>query len=251
MDEQVKSENIFYQQHHVSRHKRAQIIGGGRFTGCTIWFTGYSGAGKSTIAFGVEDYLIRHRVYAYTLDGDNVRHGLNSNLGFSESDREENIRRVAEVARLFADSGAICLTSFISPFIKDRDKARAIHHKDHLPFFEVFVDTPFDVCEDRDTKGLYKKARAGEIKGFTGIDQAYEPPTTPDIVLKAGELTVGECIHKIVELLVENVSVLRNTFFTFSPLSPLSKVTIRNCNDSSHFRNTLLMHVWVTVFIID
>ena len=117
---------------------------------------------------------------------------------------------MAEVARLFADSGAICLTSFISPFVKDREKARAIHHKDHLPFFEVFVDTPFNVCEDRDTKGLYKMARAGQIKGFTGIDQAYQPPNSPDVVLKAGELSVGECIQKIIELLVENVSVFRD-----------------------------------------
>ncbi|KAI1280353.1 Bifunctional 3'-phosphoadenosine 5'-phosphosulfate synthase 2 [Halotydeus destructor] len=202
--ETPKSENIFYQAHHVSRHKRGQVIGGGRFTGCTIWFTGFSGSGKSTISMGVEDYLIRHRIYAYTLDGDNVRHGLNSNLGFSEVDRVENIRRVSEVARLFADSGAVCLTSFISPFRKDREQARAIHQADHLPFFECFVDTSLEICETRDVKGLYKKARAGEIKGFTGIDQPYEAPQKPDLVLRAGEQTVAECIEAVVKMLVDN-----------------------------------------------
>lgn len=205
MDTRATPENIFYQPHHVSRHKRSQVIGGKRFTGCTIWFTGYSGAGKSTIAFGVEKYLILHSIYAYVLDGDNVRHGLSSNLGFSESDREENIRRVAEVARLFADSGAICLTSFISPFIRDRERARLIHHKDHLPFFEVFIDTPLDVCESRDTKGLYKRARAGELKSFTGIDQPYESPVNPDLILKPAEYSIDECILQVVKFLADNV----------------------------------------------
>lgn len=195
-----------YQEHLVSRSKRATVTGGGKFRGCTIWFTGYSGAGKSTIAFGVEEYLIRHQIYAYTLDGDNVRHGLNSNLGFSAEDREENIRRVAEVSRLFADSGAVCLTSFISPFSKDRDRARFIHESQQLPFFECFVDTPFDVCESRDTKGLYKKARAGQLKSFTGIDQPYEPPVKPDITVKAGESSITSCIHAIIQLLVDKVS---------------------------------------------
>ncbi|KAI1292270.1 Bifunctional 3'-phosphoadenosine 5'-phosphosulfate synthase [Halotydeus destructor] len=199
-----KSKNIFVEPHRVSRHKRGQVVGGGRFTGCTIWFTGFSGSGKSTIAMGVEDYLIRHRIYAYTLDGDNVRRGLNRNLGFSDVDREENIRRIAEVARLFADSGAVCLTSFISPFRKDRESARSVHHADHLPFFECFVDTPLEVCEERDAKGLYKKARAGEIKGFTGIDALYEAPVDPDLVLKAGELTVSECIEHVIKMMVDN-----------------------------------------------
>ena len=138
---------------------------------------------------------------------------MNSDLRFSESDREENIRRIAEVSRLFADSGAICLTSFISPFRKDRDRARDIHHRDGLSFFEVFVDTPLDVCEQRDTKGLYAKARAGQIKGFTGIDQAYEAPLNPDLVLKAGEMTVNECVTAIIKLLVDNVSI-----FTVNPV---------------------------------
>lgn len=199
------SENIFYQQHHVSRKHRAQAVSGDKFRGCTIWLTGFSGAGKSTLAFGVEEYLIRHRLNAYTLDGDNVRHGLNSNLGFTETDREENIRRIAEVSRLFADSGAICLTSVISPFRKDRDKARMIHEREGLPFLECFVDTPLSVCESRDTKGLYAKARAGLIRGFTGIDQAYEPPLQPDVVLKAGASSVTQCVHTIIKLLVDKV----------------------------------------------
>lgn len=197
-------QNVFYQQHRVTRLKRGQILGHGRFRGCTIWFTGLSGAGKSTIAFGVEEYLVRHGIHAYALDGDNLRHGLNSNLGFSSEDREENIRRVGQVAKLFADSGLICLSSFISPFRKDRDNARAIHESDHLPFFECFVDTPLEVCEKRDTKGLYARARSGQIKGFTGIDQPYERPEKPDLVLKASESTASECIDQVIKLLVRN-----------------------------------------------
>ena len=158
----------------------------------------------------MEKYLILHSIYAYVLDGDNVRQGLSDDLGFSEPDREENIRRVAEVARLFADSGAICLTSFISPFIRDRQRARSIHERDHLPFFEVFVDTPLDVCEVRDTKGLYKRARAGEIKSFTGIDQPYEAPINPDLVLKAADYNIDECIKILIRFLAENVSAVFN-----------------------------------------
>lgn len=200
----LESKNVFYQEHRVTRGKRGQVISGSTFRGCTVWFTGLSGAGKSTLAFGVEDYLLQHGIYAYTLDGDNVRHGLSSNLGFSPQDREENIRRVAEVSRLFADSGTVCLTSFISPFKKDRQRARNIHVKDGLPFFEVFVDTPFHVCESRDTKGLYKKARSGQLKGFTGIDQSYEKPDVPDLTVKAGEQTINECILDIVKMLVDH-----------------------------------------------
>lgn len=208
------SNNIFYQQHQVTRKNRGQAVSGGKFQGCTIWLTGLSGAGKSTLAFGVEEYLIRHRINAYTLDGDNVRHGLNSNLGFSAVDREENIRRIAEVSRLFADSGAICLTSVISPFRKDRDKARQIHERDGLPFLECFVDTPLSICERRDTKGLYAKARAGLIRGFTGIDQSYELPLQPDVILKAGESSIAECVHTIIRLLVDKVCLYRS----YSPL---------------------------------
>ncbi|XP_067285364.1 bifunctional 3'-phosphoadenosine 5'-phosphosulfate synthase 2b isoform X3 [Pseudorasbora parva] len=162
-----------------------------------------SGAGKTTIGFALEEYLVSHAIPCYSLDGDNIRHGLNKNLGFTATDREENIRRIAEVAKLFADAGLVCITSFISPFTKDRDDARKIHEKAGLPFFEVFVNAPLELCESRDVKGLYKKARAGEIKGFTGIDSDYEKPEAPELVLKTGELTVNDCIHQLVDLLKE------------------------------------------------
>lgn len=175
----------------------------GGFRGCTIWFTGLSGAGKTTVSFGVEEYLCLHGIPAYALDGDNIRHGLNKNLGFSSQDREENIRRVAEVAKLFADSGVVCLTSFISPFSKDRTMAREIHEQSGLLFIECFVDTPLEVCEKRDVKGLYRRARAGQIKGFTGIDMPYEAPDCPDLLIKAGKDTIKDCVQQVVELLRE------------------------------------------------
>ncbi|XP_064458187.1 bifunctional 3'-phosphoadenosine 5'-phosphosulfate synthase-like isoform X1 [Ornithodoros turicata] len=196
--------NVVFQDHHVSRDKRGQIIGQkGGFRGCTIWFTGLSGAGKTTVSFGVEEYLCVHGIPAYALDGDNIRHGLNKNLGFSSQDREENIRRVAEVAKLFADSGVVCLTSFISPFAKDRVMAREIHEQAGLMFIECFVDTPLEVCERRDIKGLYKKARAGQIKGFTGIDMPYEAPQKPDLTIKAGKDPIKECVQQVIALLRE------------------------------------------------
>lgn len=199
-----KSTNVVFQKHHVSRDKRGQIMGQkGGFRGCTIWFTGLSGAGKTTVSFGVEEYLCLHGIPAYALDGDNIRHGLNKNLGFSSQDREENIRRVAEVAKLFADSGVVCLTSFISPYAKDRTMAREIHEQAGLLFIECFVDTPLEVCEKRDVKGLYRKARAGQIKGFTGIDMPYEAPGCPDLLIKAGKDTIKDCVQQVVELLRE------------------------------------------------
>ncbi|XP_051530583.1 bifunctional 3'-phosphoadenosine 5'-phosphosulfate synthase 2b isoform X1 [Myxocyprinus asiaticus] len=199
-----RATNVVYQAHHVSRTKRGQVVGTrGGFRGCTVWLTGLSGAGKTTIGFALEEYLVSHAIPCYSLDGDNIRHGLNKNLGFTAADREENIRRIAEVARLFADAGLVCITSFISPFTKDRNEARDIHEKAGLPFFEVFVNAPLEVCESRDVKGLYKKARAGEIKGFTGIDSDYEKPESPELVLKTGELTVNDCIQQLVELLKE------------------------------------------------
>jgi bifunctional enzyme CysN/CysC len=151
--------------------------------GATVWFTGLSGAGKSTVAAEVERALVRAGRAAYLLDGDNLRHGLNADLGFSAEDRTENIRRVGEVARLFADAGVVALVPVISPYRADRDRVRAIHLAVGLPFVEVFVDTPLDVCEARDVKGLYARARAGEIAGFTGIDDPYEPPEHPDLCL--------------------------------------------------------------------
>ncbi|XP_075234025.1 3'-phosphoadenosine 5'-phosphosulfate synthase isoform X2 [Lycorma delicatula] len=197
--------NVTIQKHHVSRDKRGQVLGNVRgFRGCTVWFTGLSGAGKTSISFEMEAYLVSQGIPAYGLDGDNIRTGLNKNLGFSKEDREENIRRVAEVARLFADSGVIALCSFVSPFAQDREMARKIHKDNDLPFFEVFIDTPLNVCEQRDVKGLYKKAREGSIKGFTGVDQAYEKPETPDLVVKTVEQTVEESTLQVVQLLEDH-----------------------------------------------
>ncbi|XP_028967449.1 bifunctional 3'-phosphoadenosine 5'-phosphosulfate synthase [Galendromus occidentalis] len=199
-----KATNVTYQQNKISRDSRAKILGQrGGFRGCTIWFTGLSGAGKTTLSFGLEEFLNQQGIPSYTLDGDNIRHGLNKNLGFSEEDRQENIRRVAEVAKLFADSGVVCITSFISPFAKDRQLAREIHERDGLKFFEVFVNTPLDVCEGRDVKGLYKKARAGQIKGFTGIDQPYESPLNPELEVRTDLETERESVHRVVTLLRE------------------------------------------------
>lgn len=172
-----------------------------------MWLTGLSGAGKTTLGFAMEEYLVAHAIPCYSLDGDNIRHGLNKNLGFSDNDREENIRRIAEVARLFAEAGLVCITSFISPFTKDRENARRIHERAGLPFFEVFVDAPLDICESRDVKGLYKKARAGEIKGFTGIDAQYEKPQSPELLLKTNIHSVSECIQQVVALLQEQAIV--------------------------------------------
>ncbi|XP_018579770.1 bifunctional 3'-phosphoadenosine 5'-phosphosulfate synthase isoform X1 [Anoplophora glabripennis] len=202
-----KATNVKPELQHVSRDKRAQILGLGphkNFRGCTIWFTGLSGAGKTTVSFNVEEYLVSHGIPAYSLDGDNMRHGLNKNLGFSPEDREENIRRVAEVAKLFADAGHVCLCSFVSPFVADRKVARGIHESSGLPFYEVFVDTPLEVCEKRDNKGLYQKARQGLIKGFTGIDQEYQKPEHPELVLKAANMSVEEATRLVLEMLGEN-----------------------------------------------
>uniref|UniRef100_A0AAR2IKA9 Uncharacterized protein n=1 Tax=Pygocentrus nattereri TaxID=42514 RepID=A0AAR2IKA9_PYGNA len=199
-----RSTNVVYQSHSVSRSKRGQVVGTREgFRGCTVWLTGLSGAGKTTVGFALEEYLVSHGIPCYSLDGDNIRHGLNKDLGFSSAEREENIRRIAEVARLFADAGLICITSFISPFTKDRAEARKVHEGAGLPFFEVFLNAPLEVCEKRDVKGLYRKARAGEIKGFTGIDSKYESPEAPELELRTGDLTVNECILLVVNLLKE------------------------------------------------
>ncbi|KAF2880879.1 hypothetical protein ILUMI_25295 [Ignelater luminosus] len=206
-----KATNVTEQKHHVSRDKRGEILGNlSGFRGCTIWFTGLSGAGKTTLSFELEAFLVTNGIPAYGLDGDNVRTGLNKNLGFSKEDREENIRRVAEVARLFADAGQICLCSFVSPFAEDRELARNIHKKNNLPFFEVFVDAPLDVCELRDVKGLYQKARQGLIKGFTGIDQPYEKPENPELLLETSKFTILECTQKVIELLQQHEIVPSN-----------------------------------------
>jgi len=168
--------NVVWHQGAVARAERPGV-------GATVWFTGLSGSGKSTVAAELERALVAAGRPAYLLDGDNLRHGLNADLGFSAADRSENIRRVGEVARLFADAGVVALVPVISPYRTDRDRARAIHEAAGVPFVEVFVDTPLEVCEARDPKGLYAKARAGEIKGFTGIDDPYEAPVHPDLRL--------------------------------------------------------------------
>lgn len=160
-----------------------------------VWLTGLSGSGKSTLANHLELALSKRGVQVYVLDGDNVRSGLNSDLTFSDEDRKENIRRIAEVAKLFSDSGTIVITAFISPFIEDRENAKKIIGEDN--FIEVHVDTSLDVCESRDVKGLYKKARSGEIPNFTGIDSPYEEPTKPDIVIEAGKFSIKECTKKL------------------------------------------------------
>ncbi|KAF2018779.1 adenylylsulfate kinase [Aaosphaeria arxii CBS 175.79] len=177
--------------------------------GFTIWFTGLSASGKSTIATALEQHLLHLGLAAYRLDGDNVRFGLNKDLGFSEKDRNENIRRIAEVAKLFADSSTIAITSFISPYRADRAIARDLHtsssttEDEPLPFIEVFVDIPLAEAEKRDPKGLYKKAREGKIPEFTGISAPYEEPENPEVVIKSAEVSVEEAVRRITEVLGE------------------------------------------------
>ena len=195
---QIKATNITWHEGHVTREERSGLLGQ---KGATLWFTGLSGSGKSTIAFTLEHALIQRSRLAYVLDGDNIRHGLNKNLGFSAADREENIRRIGEVAKLFADCGAITMTSFISPYRKDRDGVRALHVEGKLPFIEIYVNTPIETCEQRDPKGLYKKARAGELKNFTGIDDPYEAPEKPEIVLDADKKGIDELANEVVAYL--------------------------------------------------
>jgi bifunctional enzyme CysN/CysC len=171
--------------------------------GATVWFTGLSGSGKSTVAAICEQRLLGVGRPAYLLDGDNLRHGLNGDLGFSAVDRTENIRRVGEVARLFADAGVIALVPVISPYRADREQARSTHRGMGIPFFEVFVDTPIEVCETRDPKGLYAKARAGELKGFTGIDDPYEAPAEPELRLTPDDGTAEDQASRVLALLVD------------------------------------------------
>src|ERR1700676_761674 len=179
---EIRATNITWHEGHAPREERAGLL---KQQGATLWFTGLSGSGKSTIAFTLEHALVQRGHLAYVLDGDNIRLGLNKNLGFSAADREENIRRIGEVAKLFADCGVITMTSFISPYRKDRDIVRTLHEAGKLPFIEIFVNTPIATCEARDPKGLYKKARAGQLKNFTGIDDPYEEPLKPELTIDA------------------------------------------------------------------
>ncbi len=191
-----KSSNLTWHRSRIKPSDRQALLGQ---CGCVVWLTGLSGSGKSTIACVLEEKLTRAGHLTFILDGDNVRHGLNSDLGFTAEDREENIRRIGQVAALFADAGVIAVVAFISPYIKDRLAARRAAGEDR--FFEVFLDTPLQECEKRDPKGLYKKARAGEISEFTGLDAPYERPEDPELVLDTGQLTPSEAAERIVEML--------------------------------------------------
>jgi len=194
-----KSSNITWHRGQVGRKQRQELL---KQRGATIWLTGLSGSGKSTLAVTAEAALLRRGHLAYVLDGDNVRHGLNKNLGFSPEDRTENIRRIGEVAKLFTDTGVIVFTSFISPYRADRDAARALFERGD--FIEVHVAASVETCERRDPKGLYRRARKGEIPEFTGISAPYEPPANPELVLDTGSLSVDESVAEIIEYLEEN-----------------------------------------------
>jgi len=221
---EIKATQITWHEGAVTREERARLL---KQKGCKLWFTGLSGSGKSTLAVALEQVLIQRGHATYVLDGDNVRFGLNAGpkilmetrgyaeasakrfgLGFSAEDREENIRRIGEVAKLFADAGLITLTSFISPYRKDRDAARAIHEKNKggaIPFIEVYMSTPIAVCEERDPKGLYKQARAavaqGKGMGFTGVDDPYEAPLTPELTIDTGTTTTKEAVATLLNFL--------------------------------------------------
>ncbi|PCJ39508.1 MAG: adenylyl-sulfate kinase [SAR86 cluster bacterium] len=192
-----KSTNIVWHESRVSRKFRQEIFAQ---QGTTLWFTGLSGSGKSTLAFTLEHKLIEAKFKSYVLDGDNIRHGLNNNLGFTDADREENIRRVGEVSKLFADAGLIVLSSFISPFKKDRQLVRKIHADAGLNFVEIYIDTPLAICEERDPKQLYAKARRGEIPNFTGISSPYEEPDDAEIIIPVSN-TPEQSSQQILEYL--------------------------------------------------
>ena len=193
-----KATNIKWHHGKITKEDRLKLM---KQRGVTIWLTGLSGSGKSTIAVELEHALIENKHQAYILDGDNIRHGLNKNLGFSPEDRSENIRRIGEVAKLFTDANIITITAFISPYREDRDNARALQKDGE--FIEVYVKCPLDVCEQRDTKGLYKKARAGEVKEFTGISAPYEEPSDPELTIDSSELSVEESTRAILNHLEE------------------------------------------------
>jgi adenylylsulfate kinase len=195
---EIKATNITWHEGHATREERNQLL---KQKGATLWFTGLSGSGKSTIAFTLEHALVQRGQLAYVLDGDNIRHGLNKNLGFSAADREENIRRIGEVSKLFADAGLITMTSFISPYRKERDGVRALHVAGQLPFIEIYVNTPIKTCETRDPKGLYKKARAGQLKNFTGIDDPYEFPLNPELTIDATSTSPQEATVQLIAYL--------------------------------------------------
>ncbi len=196
-----KSENVFTVAHRVSEQDR---VNANRHRGGILWFTGLSGAGKSTLAIELEKALFARRYQVYTLDGDNVRQGLNADLGFSPEDRTENIRRIGEVAALFAEAGFVVVTAFISPYRTDRDRIRTRHPK---YFNEVFINASLEVCESRDAKGLYRRARAGEVKEFTGISAPYEPPLSPELEVPAGEKPVEACLADLLAFVEQRLAL--------------------------------------------
>lgn len=196
------NENTVWHEHHVSQQKRAILK---QQKPCILWFTGLSGSGKSTVANAVESILFGLDKHTYLLDGDNVRQGLNKGLGFSDKDRIENIRRVGEVANLFCDAGLVVVTAFISPFAKDREMVRNMAMQGQ--FVEVFIDAPLSICEQRDPKGLYKKARAGEIKDFTGIDSPYEVPINPELHIINDGVSIAEAANQVVDYLKKHAYI--------------------------------------------
>lgn len=195
-----KATNVHWHEGDITRGHREKLMGN---KGATLWFTGLSGSGKSTVAVELEGTLHEMGVLSYRLDGDNVRMGINKNLGFSAEDRTENIRRIGEVSKLFVDSGVISLSSFISPYRDDRDQVRALHDAAGMDFIEIYVDCSLEAAESRDPKGLYKKARAGEIKNFTGIDDPYEAPDKPEIHLHSDQQSLQEEVSQILDVLRE------------------------------------------------
>ena len=195
-----KATNVHWHEGDITREHREKLLG---HKGATLWFTGLSGSGKSTVAVELEGILFEKGIVSYRLDGDNVRMGINKNLGFSAEDRTENIRRIGEVSKLFVDSGVIALSSFISPYRADRDQVRELHEAAGMDFIEIFVDCSLEAAESRDPKGLYKKARAGEIKNFTGIDDPYEAPEKPEIHLHSDKQSLSEEVEQILAVLRE------------------------------------------------
>lgn len=204
MSSPPKSKNITWSESRVSAPRRADLMG---HKAATVWFTGLSGSGKSTIARAAEDALVERGVKAFVLDGDNIRHGLNANLGFSPADRSENIRRIGEVCRLFTDAGLIVFSAFISPYRADRDLVRRRHPEGG--FIEAYLDAPLEVCERRDVKGLYRRARQGEIPEFTGVSAPYQAPENPELRLKTGEQTVAEAVAQVIACLEERGCIPR------------------------------------------
>ena len=206
-----RSPNVKWQGATLTRRRRWQSLG---HPGATIWFTGLPAAGKSTIAGAVEERLVFAGRPAFLLDGDNLRHGLNGDLGFDEAARSENVRRTAHVARLLAESGTLALVSLVSPYAQDREAAAALHVAANLPFIEVFVDAPLQLCEQRDPKGLYARARAGELAGLTGIDAPYDVPSEPDLVLHSAQESVDVAVARVMQALSARLLIPRSSMLS-------------------------------------